>query len=169
MCIVTRVPICEVLIHLLADDPLRQRKVNGRQKCLVHLATGLHPLLKHAHPAQAGADVLTKLIDGVKLGCQLGKVIIGLGQDAFPYGGDGRIHRQESIDVLPTLRCEVKCAGLTGRGATHGIVKAGQHAIRAEFIGQGLSRQVFDRRAIGLGSHDVDEEYITIRGGSLNR
>ena len=85
--VVVAVAVGEVVVDLLGDDALGDRHVDRLDERGGDLVAGGVPLLHELHAAEAGAQVVAQLVDGVELAGELGEGVVGGGQLALAHAG----------------------------------------------------------------------------------
>ncbi len=150
-------------LHLGLDQRVGDRHLDQVEDLLHERVAGLGGLLEALAVAQAHADVVLELGDGVELRGHLGELVVEVGELLLldPVDGDRD---------LDGLAGEVAAGqgGLEGRGvagglAGHGLVEAVDHAAAADLVADAGGLAALDGLAV-LGRDEVEHDVVALGG-----
>ena len=154
-------------VELVGDDALRQRDLDLLQEGLENGVTGGRGLLEALAVAEAAADVLLELLDGVELAGELGEVVVVLGELLLLHLVDGDVDVDLLADQLTAHEGALEVGGLAGGQTGDGLVEAVEHAALADLVAHPDSLGAVDVLAV-LGGLQVDDHEVTVGGGPLD-
>ena len=163
--VVEAVLALEVVVHLFVDDAVRDGDVNGRQKRVEHLVTGLDALLEALRALDLGAQVGLQLVERVEGRGQLGELVVELGELALL----DRLDLDGALGVLALVLAtgQRRREGglLAGLEAGERLVEAFEHRARADLVGD--AGDGVDLVAVDRGGQ-VDGDEVALLGLALD-
>ena len=155
--------LVELVVHLLVHHGLRQGELGLRQGGLEHLVADVGGLLCLGVLFHLLAGGVTQLLDGVELGCQLGEVVVKLGQ--LPLLGllHGDLHGGFFALVVAVLDFGGELRLLAGLQALDGLVQAVHQVVGAHAVRQALGGSILELLAVDGGLEVDDGEVVLLQ------
>ena len=158
--------LLKVVVHLVLDDALGHRDIEGVDEVLEDLVAGLQALLELLGALGGGVHLCLELIESVELRRQLGEVVIELRQLALL----DRLDRDRALGVLARVVAPGQRRGerrrLAGTQPGERLIEADEHIAAADLVGD-AGHLVDGLLADGGGQVDGDE--VAHAGRPLNR
>ena len=153
--------------ELRVDEVGRQLNVDLGDNLLQHLVAGVRSLVEASHILQSGAQVGTHLVDSVELTDQLGEVVVNGRELLLTDFSDGDLN----VGILAAQRAAneggVELCGLTRLETGNGLIKAFQHALGTDLVGDTGCGGVFESLAVA-GSSKVNSDEVVLDGSALD-
>ena len=164
----------QLLINLLTagfelrvDEVGRQLNVDLGDNLLQHLVAGVRSLVEASHILQSGTQVGTHLVDSVELTDQLGEVVVNGRELLLADFSNGDFN----VGILAAQRAAneggVELCGLTRLETGNSLIKAFQHALGTDLVGDTGRGGVFESLAVA-GSSKVNSNEIVLGGSAID-
>ncbi len=127
--------LLEVAVHLVVDEPLRNRDVDLLEQLVDDLVAGLDALAELLRLGELLAQIAAELADGVELAGDLGEVVIGGRQLAVLDGEQGDRDLRLLALVVAAEQGGLEVGGLPRGQRVECLVDALDQLARAELVG----------------------------------
>ena len=149
-------------MHLVGNDAVRHRDVDGVDEVLEQPLPGLHALLDALDLLDLAAQVVAQLVEGVELAGQLREVVVRGRQFPLLDGLDGDGDLGLGAGALATGERRGEGRRLAGLQAGDGLVHALEHLAGADLVGD--AADAVDLLVVDRGVDVERDEVARLRG-----